>query len=84
MEEIAVKHRHVGYLSKFDGAHAVLLMPDPGNVDGHSLKRLLAGNGFGGIHRHGSEAREQSFRNIASLRHIETQFDAHHGRDRIV
>ena len=49
MQEVAVEHRHIGYLAKLDGTQTMLLTELTGYVDSHGTQRLLAGDGFLGI-----------------------------------
>ena len=46
VEEVAVKHCHVGDLAELDGSQAVLLMPLTGHIDSHGAQRLFAGDGL--------------------------------------
>ena len=67
VQEIAVVHRHICNLAELDGADAVLLMPGHCDVDGYSLQRLLAGDGFGWIQRECFYGRVQISGHIAGF-----------------
>jgi len=49
VQEVAVKHRHVGDFSELDGAQAAFLTPLTVNVYRHCAKRLFASDKVGMI-----------------------------------
>ena len=83
LQEITVKHRHVGNLAELNGAQAMLLVPCIRDVDGQGPQGLFAGDRFLDVMLRFRFYAERLWKS-ESFRHVNTVRDAERGRNRVV